>query len=156
MDTEQARQSAIVELTADVVSAFVSNNSIGAQDLAALIASVHTAIQALGSPPAPIEAEKSQPAVPIKKSITPDHLISLEDGRRYKALKRHLRSLGMTPDQYRAKWALPHDYPMVAPAYARQRSELAKALGLGQQRRNRPPAASSVEPNPPAKRNRAR
>jgi predicted transcriptional regulator len=156
MDTEQARQSAIVELTADVVSAFVSNNSIGAQDLAALIASVHTAIQALGSPPAPIEAEKSQPAVPIKKSITPDHLISLEDGRRYKALKRHLRSLGMTPDQYRAKWALPHDYPMVAPAYARQRSELAKALGLGQQRRNRPPAASSVEPNPPAKRGRAR
>jgi predicted transcriptional regulator len=152
--TEQASQSEYVELTAEIVSAYVSNNSIGAQDLAALIASVHTSVKALGSPPAPTEVEKPQPAVSIKKSITPDHLISLEDGRRYKALKRHLRGLGMTPDQYRAKWGLPHDYPMVAPAYAKQRSELAIALGLGQKRKKDAPEAPAAEPHPPAKRGR--
>jgi predicted transcriptional regulator len=156
MDADQKSLHEAVELTADIVSAYVANNAIGAQDLPVLIASVHSAIRMLGAAPAPAEADTPVPAVPIKKSITPDHLISLEDGRRYKSLKRHLTGRGMTPAQYRAKWGLPHDYPMVAPAYAKQRSELAIALGLGQQRRNRPPAASAADAGAPAKRGRAK
>jgi predicted transcriptional regulator len=154
MDDDQANKSQIVELTAEIVSAYVANNAVRAQDLPTLIASVHTSVQALGSPPAPIEADKPVPAVPVKRSITPDHLISLEDGRRYKSLKRHLTGRGMTPAQYRAKWGLPHDYPMVAPAYARQRSELAIALGLGQQRRKATPETPAAEPSAPVKRGR--
>jgi predicted transcriptional regulator len=123
-----------VDLTANVVAAFVSNNSISATDLPGLIASIHTAITGLSAPaPAP-EAEKPVPAVPIKKSITPDYIISLEDGKRYKSLKRHLGGRGLTPADYRAKWGLPNDYPMVAPSYAAQRSELAKSMGLGRRR----------------------
>jgi predicted transcriptional regulator len=124
----------LTSLTADVVSAYVSNNAVQQSDLPSVIASVHAALQGLKAPKAP-ESEKLEPRMPIKKTITPDHLISLEDGRKYKTLKRHLAGLGLTPDQYRQKWGLSADYPMVAPNYARQRSELAKSLGLGQLRR---------------------
>ena len=122
-------------LTADIVSAYVANNSVPQSELPTVIASVHAALQNLGAPKA-AEVERPEPPVPIKKSITPDYLISLEDGRGYKSLKRHLTGRGLTPDQYRQKWGLPSDYPMVAPNYAKQRSELAKSLGLGQLRRN--------------------
>ena len=124
-----------IALTTDVVAAYVANNSVAARDLPQLISSVHQTFGALLSPSPPQEAEKPIPAVPIKKSITPDHIISLEDGKPYKSMKRHLGRYGLTPAEYRTKWGLPHDYPMVAPNYAKQRSELAKALGLGQQRR---------------------
>jgi predicted transcriptional regulator len=130
-----------VELTADLVSAYLAHNSLQKSDIPALIASVHASLQALGAPkPAP-EAERPVPAIPIKKSVTPDYIVSLEDGRRYKSLKRHLSGRGLTPEQYREKWGLPHDYPMVAPNYAKQRSELAKSMGLGRQGRPAPASA---------------
>src|ERR671913_961548 len=131
-------------LTADVVSAFVSHNSVRAADLSDLISSVHGALQSLKAPQQ-AEPEKREPPVSIRKSLTPDFLISLEDGRRYKSLKRHLTGRGLTPEQYREKWGLPRDYPMVAPNYAKQRSELAKTIGLGQIRRGR---AIGSEPAP--------
>src|SRR5215204_7528065 len=121
-------------LTADVVSAFVSHNAVRAADLPDLIASVHGALQGLKAPQQ-AEPEKREPPVSIKKSITPDFLISLEDGKRYKSLKRHLNGRGLSPEQYREKWGLSRDYPMVAPNYAKQRSELARSMGLGQQRK---------------------
>ncbi|RAZ72895.1 MucR family transcriptional regulator [Mesorhizobium atlanticum] len=122
---------ALIELTADVVSAYVSNNPVPLSELAALIGQVHVALKAtLGA--APETAEPLTPAVPIKKSVTPDYIISLEDGKKFKSLKRHLAThYGLTPDEYRAKWGLPADYPMVAPNYAATRSALAKSLGLG-------------------------
>ena len=132
----------LAERTADVVSAYVANNALHISQLPELIVSVHAALKRL-SAPGPIEAERPEPPVPIKKSVTPDFLISLEDGRRYKSLKRHLTGRGLTPDQYRERWGLPRDYPMVAPNYAKQRSELAKALGLGRLR------AQSSEPATP-------
>ncbi|MGX7706752.1 MucR family transcriptional regulator [Methylobacterium sp. Gmos1] len=122
-----------VALTADVVSAYVANNSVPAADLAGLIGTVHTAFLGLGQPAAK-EVEKPVPLMPIKKTVTPDYLISLEDGRQYKSLKRHLSTRGLTPEEYRRKWGLPHDYPMVAANYAAQRSELAKSIGLGRGR----------------------
>ena len=124
-----------IKLAADIVSAFVSNNSVPATDLPALIGSVHSALQNVGNPAQTQLTEKPTPAVPVKKSITPDAIISLEDGKPYKSLKRHLTGRGLTPHQYREKWGLPRDYPMVAPSYAAKRSELAKSFGLGQQRR---------------------
>ena len=127
---------ALVDLVAEIVSAYVANNSVPAAELPALIATTHAAITALGTEQAPLVEEKLVPAVPIKKSINPDFLICLEDGKKFKSLKRHLRTAyDMTPDQYRARWGLPSDYPMVAPAYAEARSNLAKKMGLGQQRR---------------------
>lgn len=128
-----------IDLTASIVSAFVANNSVPASDLPALIASTHAAILALDGNAAPaVEPEKLVPAVSVKKSITPDFLICLEDGKKFKSLKRHLRTAyNMSPEEYRAKWGLPNDYPMVAPAYAEARSSLAKKMGLGQQRRKR-------------------
>jgi predicted transcriptional regulator len=127
----------MVDLAADIVSAYVSHNSVQTSDLAALIGAVHSALSNVGKPAS--EAPRSEPAVPVKKSITPDHLISLFDGKKYKSLKRHLRtSHNMTPQEYRAFWDLPRDYPMVAPNYARARSELAKTMGLGLQRRKEP------------------
>ena len=128
-----------IELTASIVSAFVANNSVPASDLPALIASTHAAIRGLdGSVPPVVQPEKLVPAVTVKKSITPDFLICLEDGKKFKSLKRHLRTAyNMSPEEYRAKWSLPNDYPMVAPAYAEARSSLAKKMGLGQQRRKR-------------------
>ncbi len=123
----------LIEMTADIVAAFVSANSVGTADLPALIQSVHgalTGVLAGASAPAPAPQE---PAVAVKKSITPEFVICLEDGRKFKSLKRHLRTkYNMSPEEYRAKWALPKDYPMVAPNYAKARSDLAKQMGLGQ------------------------
>ena len=124
----------LTALTAEVVSAYVAKNAVRPTDLPDLISSVHRAMQGLSAPPK-AEPEKREPPVSIKKSITPDFLISLEDGKRYKTLRRHLAGRGLTPEQYREKWGLPSNYPMVAPNYAKQRSELAKTLGLGQIRR---------------------
>ncbi|GJD53758.1 hypothetical protein OPKNFCMD_6536 [Methylobacterium crusticola] len=123
-----------IERTSDIIAAYVANNVVQPGALPDLIASVHAALNKLTQPPAP-EPEKLSPPVPIRKTVTPDHIISLEDGRPYKTLKRHLAGRGLTPDQYRQKWSLPHDYPMVAATYAAQRSELAKNAGLGQGRR---------------------
>jgi predicted transcriptional regulator len=119
-----------VELAGDIVSAYVANNSVQVSDLPSLIESVHSALRetAEGKP----EPEPLTPPVPINRTIHGDYIISLEDGRRYKSLKRHLSSRGLTPEQYRQKWGLRPDYPMVAPSYSKARSELAKALGLGQ------------------------
>jgi predicted transcriptional regulator len=135
MQNESHFQSETIELTADIVAAYVSNNSVSATDLPALISSVHSALNNIHIPTAP-EAVPLTPAVSVKKSITDDYLICLEDGKRFKSLKRHLKaSYGMSPDEYRAKWGLPSDYPMVAPNYSASRSSLAKSLGLGQQRK---------------------
>jgi predicted transcriptional regulator len=138
-----------IELAADIVSAFVSHNPVPAADLAGLIGSVHSALRNVGQP-APKEPEKPTPAISVRKSITPDFLISLEDGKPYKSLKRHLSGRGLTPAQYREKWGLPADYPMVAPSYAKVRSELAKTIGLGQKRKSGPKAG------PPGARKRGR
>lgn len=124
------------ELTADIVSAYVSNNPIPSDDVPALIDKVHMALSRTAQVQLEPEAEPLKPAVPIKKSITDDFIICLEDGKRFKSLKRHLRThYNLTPEEYREKWGLPADYPMVAPNYARARSQLAKKMGLGQQRR---------------------
>jgi predicted transcriptional regulator len=121
-------------ITADILSSYVANNSVHRSDLPNIIAAVHATLKGLTTP-TQAEPETPEPAVSIRKSVTPDHLISLEDGKKYKSLKRHLGKLGLTPEQYRAKWNLPADYPMVAPNYAAKRSELAKSFGLGQIRR---------------------
>jgi len=126
-----------VSLAADIVAAFVSNNSVAATELPSLIQSVYRALTEAASGVKTQEAAPPPtPAVPIKKSVTPDYIISLEDGHKYKSLKRHLSTRGMTPDDYRAKWGLPRDYPMVAASYSAQRSQLAKSLGLGQTSRS--------------------
>ena len=120
------------DLTVSLVAAFVAHNATPAYALPSLLRSVHSAITGLGAPAVEkAAAAPLTPAVPVKKSVTDEYLISLEDGRKLKLMKRYLAGLGMTPDQYRAKWGLPGDYPMVAPAYAAKRSELAKSLGLG-------------------------
>lgn len=117
---------------ANIVAAYLSNNPISAAELPRLMKTVHDAIENLGQP-APVPIEPQAPAVPVKKSIQPDYLICLEDGRKMKSLKRHLMtSFNLTPDQYRAKWGLSKDYPMVAPNYAAVRSQMAKRIGLGQ------------------------
>ena len=127
-----------IELTASIVSAYVSNNTVPAHDLSSLIDQVHTALTRVSSGQGEALSEPLKPAVPLKRSITSDYLVCLEDGKKFKSLKRHLRTqYNMTPDQYREKWNLPPDYPMVAPNYAIARSELAKQMGLGQQRRRR-------------------
>jgi predicted transcriptional regulator len=127
-----------IALTASIVSAYVSNNTVAASDIPALINQVHSALSRVSGGQAPVAAEPVKPAVSVKKSITPEYLVCLEDGKKFKSLKRHLRTqYNMTPEQYREKWALPTDYPMVAPNYAAARSELAKQMGLGQQRRRR-------------------
>jgi len=136
-----------IELAAEIVSAFVSNNSVPMIDLPALIGSVHAALTNVASGTTEPPQEELRPAVPIRKSVQPDYIVSLEDGKRFKSLKRHLRTVyNLTPDQYRAKWGLAHDYPMVAPNYAAARSELAKQMGLGARRRKRP----EPEPAQPA------
>ena len=129
-------QETFITLTADIVAAHVSNNSVAVNDLPTLISNVHTALAALTGP-APVEpAPKQEPAVSIRSSIKPDYVVCLEDGKKLKMLKRHLMThYQMTPDQYRAKWGLPADYPMVAPNYAEQRRVLAKSIGLGTKRR---------------------
>ncbi len=127
-----------IELAADIVSAYVSNNSVPSGDLPTLFNDIHSALLRVGGGTVEAPAEAPKPAVPVKKSVTPDYIVCLEDGKKFKSLKRHLRTqYNMTPEQYREKWGLPVDYPMVAPNYAKARSELAKEMGLGQQRRKR-------------------
>jgi predicted transcriptional regulator len=140
LDQDQDLQSDFPSLTAEIVASYVANNTVHLNDLPNVISSVHAALTSLGQPKE-AEPEKLTPPVSIRKSIGDDYLISMEDGRRYKSLKRHLSGRGLTPQQYRQKWSLPADYPMVAPAYARQRSELAKALGLGRKREEAPAPA---------------
>ncbi|CAN7624791.1 MucR family transcriptional regulator [Phenylobacterium sp. LjRoot225] len=134
-----SEKSEFIELTADIVSAYVGKNSVSAADLPGLIKSIHDAISGVssGQTEAPVVAQA--PAVSVRKSINPDFLICLEDGRRFKSLKRHLRTkYNMSPEDYRAKWGLPKDYPMVSPNYAASRSALAKSMGLGQGGRQAP------------------
>jgi len=140
--------------TTQIVAAHVGHNAVAPTEVPALIRAVHEALAAAGAPEK--QETPPEPAVPIRRSIQPDHLVCLEDGKKLKMLKRHLQTaFGMTPEEYRAKWGLPHDYPMVAPSYAKQRSELAKQIGLGR----RPAAAKAKAPakaaaKAPAKRGR--
>ena len=127
-----------IDLTASIVSAYVSNNTVPASDIPGLISQVHMALARVSGGGSDAPAEPLKPAVSVKKSITPEHIVCLEDGKKFKSLKRHLRTqYNMTPEQYREKWGLGPDYPMVAPNYAAARSQLAKQMGLGQQRRRR-------------------
>jgi predicted transcriptional regulator len=142
-----------IELTADIASAYVSNNMVAASELPGLIAAIFGALTSVG---AKEPAQPQEPAVPIKKSITPDYLICLEDGRRFKSMKRHLSSkYGLSPEAYRAKWALAKDYPMVAPAYSAARSGLAKQMGLGQGGRGGTAKAAPRTTAPKARRAKA-
>jgi len=123
-------------MAAEIVSAYVSANQVPPQEIPGLIRTVHSALQQIAGAAPPAAAGALEPAVPVKKSITPDYIVCLEDGKKFKSLKRHLRTrYAMTPDEYRTKWGLPHDYPMVAPNYAKERSNLAKRMGLGHARR---------------------
>ena len=127
-----------IELTAGIVSAYVSNNVVAAGDISSIISQVHSALLRVSNGAADSAGEPMKPAIAVKKSITPDYLVCLEDGKKFKSLKRHLRTqYNMTPEHYREKWGLPPDYPMVAPNYAEARSQLAKQMGLGQQRKRR-------------------
>jgi len=127
-----------IELTAEIVSAYVSNNTVPAGDISSLINQVHAALARVSGGSVEVLAETLKPAVSVKKSIAPDYIVCLEDGKKFKSLKRHLRTqYNMTPEQYRDKWGLGTDYQMVAPNYAAARSQLAKQMGLGQQRRRR-------------------
>jgi predicted transcriptional regulator len=135
-----------VSLSAEIVAAYVTHNSVTLGGLPALIEAVHAALTNLGAATAAPEAEPLVPAVSIRKSITAEYLVCLDDGKKFKSLKRHLSRLGMTPEQYRIKWKLPGDYPMVAPAYATRRSEIAKKLGLGQLRRDTSKRKSGRKP----------
>ncbi|HWL31853.1 MAG TPA: MucR family transcriptional regulator [Xanthobacteraceae bacterium] len=137
---DAADNTGFIELTAEIVAAYVSNNAVAPDDIPALINQVHTALLRVsaGAGVEAATAEPLRPAVPVKRSINPEYIVCLEDGKKFKSLKRHLRSqYGMTPEQYREKWGLPADYPMVAPSYAAARSRLAKQMGLGQQRPRR-------------------
>ena len=127
----------LVDMTSDIVSAYVAANTVAPQDLPALIRTVHAALREVAGSPQMTAEPSQEPAVSVKKSVTPEFIICLEDGKKFKSLKRHLRTrYNMTPEEYRAKWGLPHDYPMVAPNYAKARSDLAKRMGLGLARRN--------------------
>ena len=151
MTTSDAEASQSIELAAEIVAAFVANNSLPIAELPGLIHATHAALERLasGTVDTALQVEKKEPAVSIRKSLTADFLVCLDDGKKFKSLRRHLATLGMTPDQYRAKWGLPSDYPMVAPNYAAARSQLAKQSGLGQIRKNAAPAnkASAVAPS---------
>ena len=136
--SESGTLSSIIELTAEIVSAYVSNNPVPASDIPGLINQVHTALTQVSGGRGEIIAEPLRPAIPVMRSVSADYIVCLEDGKKFKSLKRHLRTqYGFTPEQYREKWGLPADYPMVAPNYAAARSQLAKQMGLGQQRRGR-------------------
>lgn len=129
---DEKAKTELVGLTAEIVSAYVSNNTVVASDLPGLINDIHQALSRVSMNSAPAEREELKPAIPIKRSVTPDYIICLEDGKKFKSLKRHLLNRhGLSPEQYREKWNLPGDYPMVAPAYAAKRSALAKQMGLG-------------------------
>lgn len=146
METESAQSELLITLTSDIVAAHVSNNSVAVSDVATLIQNVHGALSALNEPVAAPEV-KPEPAVSVRSSIKPDFIICLEDGKKLKMLKRHLATrYNMTPEQYRTRWNLPADYPMVAPAYAEKRRELAKKIGLGRKpapKRTRKAAATA-------------
>lgn len=143
-----------IQLAAEIVAAYVSKNPVPPADLPGLIESVHAKLDSIVSGVQQEVVEAPTPAVSIKKSITPDFIICLADGKKFKSLKRHLRTkYDMSPEEYRAKWGLPNDYPMVAPNYAAARSELAKAIGLGASRRK---AEKGAEPAEPARRGRPR
>jgi len=129
-------KSDLVDMAADIVSAYVSANSIAPQDIPGLIRTVYSALKEVSAGGLVVVEQAQEPAVAVKKSVTPDYIVCLEDGKKFKSLKRHLRTrYGMTPEDYRAKWNLAHDYPMVAPNYAKARSDLAKRMGLGHARR---------------------
>lgn len=136
----------LLEQVTEIVSAYVSHNSVSPADLPALIANTHSALRSLPSGPVVEIVEELKPAVPIRKSVTPDFIICLDDGKKFKSMKRHLAGLGMTPDEYRAKWGLPSDYPMVAPNYSEARSTMAKTAGLG-----RKPATEAQGPTKTAR-----
>jgi predicted transcriptional regulator len=138
---EQLGSDQLVSIAADIVSAYVSNNPVPSSDLPTLIGSIHKSLSALAMGEEPASAEPLKPAVSVKKSVQDDYLICLDDGKKFKSLKRHIGVLGMTPDEYRAKWSLPADYPMVAPAYAAARSSLAKKFGLGRKPKEQAPVA---------------
>ena len=144
-DQVEYQPNTAVEITADIIAAYVSGNHVQAAELPALIASVHAALNDLrtGAPAEPAGPEKPTPAQ-VKKSITPDALISFIDGKRYKTLKRHVTKAGLTMEEYRARYGLPSDYPSTAASYSAHRSELARAAGLGQQRRKAAPKAAAV------------
>lgn len=134
---DQPESSELLALTTNIVASHVSNNLVAVGELTQLIQQVYSALATVGNAAA-APAPRPQPVVPIKKSITPDYIICLEDGKKLKMLKRHLKTrYNITPDEYRERWGLPPDYPMVAPNYAAQRSELAKQIGLGTKRRTR-------------------
>lgn len=129
---EEQGQPSLVELTARIVSAFVSKNTLSAGDLPQLISETHAALSRVTGVTSAPERDEPKPKIPVKRSVMPDHIICLEDGKKFKSLKRHLRThYNLSPEEYREKWGLPPDYPMVAPNYARARSDLAKKMGLG-------------------------
>ena len=136
--SENPKSGEFIELTADIVSAYVSNNTVSAAEIPSLISQVHSALVRVSGGHGETPSDALKPAVPVKKSITPEYIVCLEDGKKFKSLKRHLRTqYNITPEQYREKWGLAADYPMVAPSYAAARSQLARQMGLGQQRRRR-------------------
>jgi predicted transcriptional regulator len=157
MDEQASSANAnILELTADLVASFVSKNKVPASDLTGLISQVHATLSLVGNGKSEPVPQALQPAVPIKNSVKPDYIVCLEDGKKFKTLKRHLKTtFNMTPDQYRAKWGLRFDYPMVAPAYAAKRSELAKSMGLGNLRQ-KAKAAKVAGKKGPSENGRAR
>lgn len=136
--SETQKSDSYLELAANIVSAYVSNNALSVNDLPNLIGNIHGTLLRISDGAREVAVELQKPAVSIKKSITPDYVICLEDGKKFKSLKRHLRTqYDLSPDEYREKWSLPADYPMVAPNYANARSRLAKQMGLGKSRRDR-------------------
>ena len=138
LNFENGDQSALIDLTADIVAAYVSNNVIPSTDLPVLITDIHVALQKIQQGEKVVKADAPVPAVSVRKSIMPDYIICLEDGKKYKSLKRHLRTqYNLTPEEYREKWGLPYDYPMVAPNYAKARSRLAREMGLGRKPGNK-------------------
>ena len=125
----------LMEYTVGIVSSYVSNNTLPADDVPKLIAATHLALSRVNGDAVPAERDESKPAISVKRSVTADYIVCLEDGKKFKSLKRHLRThYNLSPEQYREKWGLPHDYPMVAPNYAAARSDLAKKMGLGTRR----------------------
>ena len=135
--TDQAKQSELLALTSNIVAAHVGNNNVAGQDLSKIIRDVYDTLASVGTPAEP-KQERPTPAVAVKKSVTPDHIICLEDGKKLKMLKRHLKTAyDMTPEEYRERWGLAADYPMVAPNYAKQRSKLARQIGLGTKARRK-------------------
>lgn len=132
---DSSGEGSYLQLTANIVAAYVSKNTVPSADIPALISQVYSALMRVAGGQAPASAEPHKPAVPVKRSVTAEYIVCLEDGKKFKSLKRHLRTqYDMTPEKYREKWGLPPDYPMVAPNYAAARSQLAKKMGLGQQR----------------------